>query len=441
MPVDLPNQSPPRWTRTQLGNLGAWSSGGTPSKARADYWLGNIPWVSPKDMKRFVLDDTEDHVSDAAATSGTRLVPAGSVFIVVRGMILAHTFPVCVAARPMTFNQDVKAIVPNGTTDGRFVAHWLNGRSDALLRLVTEATHGTKRLEQAELKAFGLDLPPLSEQRQIATILDTVDDAIRKTEQIIAKLKQVKQGLLHDLLTCGIDDNGELRNPERHPEQFKDSPLGRTPKGWEVVPLGHALSRIEAGKSPSCPDRPAQGNDWGVLKVSAVRPTGFQANENKVIVNPAHIDAALEVQHGDLLITRANTYELVGLTCLVEQPPPRLMLCDKTLRLVIDTEKADARFIFFTTQMPYVRAQIEICATGSSGSMKNIGQGAIRSLRIRLAPPLEQGAIAAQLSALDNRHASEVRSLAAARMVKAGLMEDLLAGRVRVTNLLESQTE
>jgi type I restriction enzyme S subunit len=294
-----------------------------------------------------------------------------------------------------------------------------------------------RRLTLKKIKSFTVPVPSLPEQRQIAAILDTIDDAIRKTEQIIAKLKQVKQGLLHDLLTRGIDDNGELRNPERHPEQFKDSLLGRIPRGWEVAPLGHTLSRIEAGKSPSCPDRPAQGNDWGVLKVSAVRPTGFRASENKVIVNAAHIDPSLEVQHGDLLITRANTYELVGLTCLVEQPPPRLMLCDKTLRLVADAEKGDVRFIFFTTQMPYVRAQIETCATGSSGSMKNIGQDAIRALRIRLAPRNEQSAIATHLGAIDSRIATEARSLGSARMLKIGLMEDLLTGRVRVTKLLE----
>ncbi len=80
-----------------------------------------------------------------------------------------------------------------------------------------------------------MPLPPLPEQRRIAEILDTLDEAIRKTEQVIAKLQQMKQGLLHDLLTRGIDDNGELRDPERHPEQFKDSPLGRIPRGGGPV--------------------------------------------------------------------------------------------------------------------------------------------------------------------------------------------------------------
>lgn len=291
-------------------------------------------------------------------------------------------------------------------------------------------------LSRSKLAATRLPIPPLQEQRQIAEILDTIDEAIRKTEAILAKLKQVKQGLLHDLLTCGIDDNGELRDPERHPEQFKDSPHGRIPRGWEVLPLGCVLERIDAGKSPSCPDRPAKGDEWGVLKVSSVRPTGFQARENKAIENQSLVNPEYEVLDGDLLISRANTYELVGLTCLVEMPPPRLLLCDKTLRLRTSTA-ADRRFLFYSTQMPYVRAQIEIHATGSSGSMKNIGQEAIRGLQTRLPQPQEQRHIATILQTHDQRVRCEEAEHKKLRNLKQGLMEDLLTGRVRVTPLLE----
>ena len=297
------------------------------------------------------------------------------------------------------------------------------------------------RVNLRNLLRFEVPAPPLPEQRQIAAILDTLDDAIRKTEQIIAKLKQVKQGLLHDLLTRGIDDNGELRDPDRHPEQFKESPLGRIPKRWTIGSLGDLLLRIEAGKSPSCPDRPAQGDEWGVLKVSAVRPTGFEPAENKALVTPSHIEPSSEVHDGDLLITRANTVELVGLTCLVEQPPPRLLLSDKTLRLVADPERADVRYLFYASQLPDVRAQIEIHATGSSGSMKNIGQRAIRALKLRRAPVSEQIETAGRLRAVDARHLAESRALQQFNMVKRGLAEDLLTGRVRVTSLLENASE
>jgi type I restriction enzyme S subunit len=95
-----------------------------------------------------------------------------------------------------------------------------------------------------DLSQVPIRVPPLPEQRRVAEILDTLDEAIRKTEQVIAKLQQMKQGLLHDLLTRGIDDNGELRDPDRHPEQFKDSPLGRIPERWEVLPLGQVAEML-----------------------------------------------------------------------------------------------------------------------------------------------------------------------------------------------------
>src|SRR5690606_3266369 len=82
---------------------------------------------------------------------------------------------------------------------------------------------------------------PLEEQQQVSKILDVVDEALRRTEQLVEKLKLAKQGLLHDLLTRGIDDNGELRDPIRHPEQFTDSPLGRIPRSWEAHPLRSCL--------------------------------------------------------------------------------------------------------------------------------------------------------------------------------------------------------
>ncbi|XYI04213.1 restriction endonuclease subunit S [Sorangium sp. So ce1128] len=291
------------------------------------------------------------------------------------------------------------------------------------------------RVNLGNLLRFCVPVPPVDEQEIIAEALDTLDDAILKTEQIVAKLKQMKQGLLHDLLARGIDENGELRDAERHPERFKDSSFGRIPTAWNVIPLGKMLAGIEAGKSPNCPDRPAAGDEWGVLKVSAVRPDGFRANENKVLLNTALANAAHEVRDGDLLITRANTYELVGLSCVVSNPPPRLLLCDKTLRLRAN-ECADREYLFFLLQIPYVRQQIENAATGSSGSMKNISQSAIRSLQIMAAPKEEQVAIASVLRASDCRIARERQRSEKLRLLKQGLMDDLLTGRVRVTPLL-----
>lgn len=385
-------------------------------------------------MKRFVLDDAEDHISDAAATSGTRLVPAGSVFIVVRGMILVHTFPVCVAARPMAFNQDVKAIVANGTTEGRFVAHWLSGRSDALLRLVTEATHGTKRLEQAELKAFGLDLPPLREQRQIAAILDTIDDAIRKTEQIIAKLKQVKQGLLHDLLTRGIDDNGELRDPEHHPEQFKDSRVGWIPRDWEVRSL-------DACVDPQAPIT------YGIVQAGPHVPdgipyirTGDMAGDRLALDGLLRTSARVAASYTR---SRVGTDEIV---CAIRAtvgkvlPVPRELdganLTQGTARIAPEPEM-NPGFLLWALRGQGMQRQFDLSVKGTTFREITLAQ-----LRLLLVPvPLsrsEQDRISLVMQRAVEREDTELADRHKLRLMKAGLMEDLLTGRVRVTKLLEN---
>src|SRR5262249_32606005 len=95
-----------------------------------------------------------------------------------------------------------------------------------------------------DLLSLALSYPDKSEQSRIAGVLDTVDEAIAMTEAVITKLKQVRTGLLHDLLTCGLDEYGQLHDPIAHPEQFQDSLLGSIPRGWEVLTLEALLARV-----------------------------------------------------------------------------------------------------------------------------------------------------------------------------------------------------
>src|SRR4249920_2005662 len=105
---------PAGWTRLTMGEVGRWFGGGTPSKANPRFWTGgNIPWVSPKDMKRDVITDAQDHITEEAVnSSATNLVKPGSVLVVVRSGILKHTLPVAIADREVALNQDLKAVLP-----------------------------------------------------------------------------------------------------------------------------------------------------------------------------------------------------------------------------------------------------------------------------------------------------------------------------------------
>lgn len=298
---------------------------------------------------------------------------------------------------------------------------------------------GTRtKLTQGELRHIEISLPEIQDQKKTAQILDTLDIAIRNTEAIIDKLNAVKQGLLHDLLTCGIDANGNLRPPQSEaPDLYKTSPLGWIPKDWDCRSVGTLLTTIEAGKSPSCPDMPAPSGRWGVLKVSAVHPDGFRPDQNKIIENIHFVNPEYEVRSGDLLITRANTPELVGMVCLVSSPQPKLMLCDKTLRMQVNSEIASKQYLFLCLQQPHVRTQIQSSATGTSMSMKNISQKAIRNLLVSTPPLREQISICARTEALASKLLFEIATCEKLRQKKSGLMNDLLTGHVRVTPLLE----
>lgn len=154
-----------------------------------------------------------------------------------------------------------------------------------------------------------------------------------------------------------------------------------------LVRLGSLLTGIDAGHSPDLEDSPAGPGEWGVLKVSAVREDGFHPEENKVVRDRGLFNPTICVHDGDLLITRANTAQLVGRSCIAENVPPGLMLCDKTLRLRVDERIIPTKYVHMALSLPEVRRQIEVAATGTSGSMKNISQQSIRQLMIPIDSP------------------------------------------------------
>ncbi|CAI07591.1 restriction modification system specificity subunit [Aromatoleum aromaticum EbN1] len=195
----------PKWEPTTLDGLVDLQSGGTPSKINLAFWNGSIPWVSAKDMKRLFLDDAEDHISAAAVDDGAKLVPAGTVLMLTRGMTLLKNVPICVLRREMSFNQDVKALLPKGETTGLFVALLLLGNKQRLLRMVDIAGHGTGKLNTDELKALKLAAPKPAEQQRIADFLSSLDAQIAAEADKLAALKIHKDGLMQQLFPSPVE--------------------------------------------------------------------------------------------------------------------------------------------------------------------------------------------------------------------------------------------
>jgi type I restriction enzyme S subunit len=187
------------WEPTIIDELATIQSGGTPSKSNPDYWGGTIPWVSAKDMKNVRLIDTEDHVTDVAAADGAKEVPAGTVLMLTRGMTLLKDVPICLLQRPMTYNQDVKALRPRKGVVSEFLAYLLLASKPSLRALVDIAGHGTGRLSTDELKKLELSKPTPAEQHRIADCLSALDVQIAGQAARHDALRTYKRGLMQQL--------------------------------------------------------------------------------------------------------------------------------------------------------------------------------------------------------------------------------------------------
>lgn len=156
-----------------LRDLVSVKGGGTPSKDNPFFWQGAIPWVSPKDMKRRKINDAIDHISeDATRYSPAKLIEPGAVLVVVRGMILAHTFPSGVLQVPAAINQDMKALVPNEALSAEYLCSVLWALNDQVLNLVEKSSHDTRKLETSKLINFNIPVPSHKEQQDVVNQLD-----------------------------------------------------------------------------------------------------------------------------------------------------------------------------------------------------------------------------------------------------------------------------
>ncbi|NJO27616.1 MAG: restriction endonuclease subunit S [Richelia sp. SL_2_1] len=257
---------PVDWEKVPIDSLGTIYSGGTPRRDQPSFWSGKIAWVTPGELTSLnnkYLTKTREFISELGLTSSSaQMLPSGSLLVTTRatiGLVVISKIPVCT-------NQGFKNIVPNKLTNSNFYYYLLKYIVSEMSRLAMGSTFD--EISRRDFSTIIVPRPEFQEQQKIAEILDTVDKAIALTQTHISKLKLAKAGLLHDLLTKGIDEHGELRNPTRNPQQFKDSSLGRIPKDWDVVNLESLCERITDGSHQS-----VTTSDTGIpfLYVSCVR--------------------------------------------------------------------------------------------------------------------------------------------------------------------------
>jgi type I restriction enzyme S subunit len=292
---------------------------------------------------------------------------------------------------------------------------------------------GRGGLSKAILEAVPIDLPPINEQQRISNILDTLDTAIRETEALIDKLKSIRQGLLHDLLTRGVDANGQLRSTQSEaPHLYKESPLGWIPRDWEVLRLDTVATR-GSGHTPS----KGVASYWngGVKWVSLAdshRLDQIYIHETDKEISELGIANSSAVLHpkGTVILSRdagIGKSAILGCDMAVSQHF-MTWLCG---------ERLNNLFLYFYLQRE--KPRFEAISIGST--IKTIGLPFFRSYEIAVPPRQEQDQTATILLKVEQDLSAHEAELGKLRQQKIGLMDDLLTGRVLVTPLLESMQQ
>jgi type I restriction enzyme S subunit len=192
------------WEETTLGELATFLSGGTPSRNNDGFWTGDIPWISASSLRCFEIWRSDSNVTKEAVVSGSKIAPVGSSLLLVRGSALHKEILCGLVIKPVCFNQDVKALVPYSQVVPRFLTMLIRGMADAMLKLVSSAGNTAGVLDTKLLKAFAIRLPTPNEQTAIATVLSDMDTEIGSLESKLAKAREIKQGMMQELLTGKI---------------------------------------------------------------------------------------------------------------------------------------------------------------------------------------------------------------------------------------------
>jgi type I restriction enzyme S subunit len=360
---------PAGWEAVPVGELGDWRGGGTPSKANPEYWLGEIPWVSAKDMKVYSLRDTQDHITQQAVEeSSTTVVGAGTVLLVARSGILKHTLPVAVTQVPAAINQDLKALTVGPGILPDYVAWAFRSLSQSILQSYTKSGTTVQSIEFERFKQFRVPIAPLVEQERIVAAIEEqfsrLDAAVDSMNRARARIGVLQRSLLNNLTHGGEDGN-------------------HLPRGWAWSTIG-ALKRSSFygprfssdlyGSEGPYVVRTSDISEWGGLDVSRAPRIGPDDATY----------AKYKLERGDLLVTRTGS---IGTLAIYDEDIPAIPGA-YLIQFRFDTAKVDPWFAFYCLKSPVCYAQL---LSGAAGvGRPNINAHAVDRIRIPVPPLTEQ---------------------------------------------------
>lgn len=455
------NNLPDNWAAAKLGDVCKTTSGGTPSRKREDYFQGDIPWVKSGELPDGPIVKIEEYITEEAVkNSSAKLFPPGSLLVAMYGATVGK---LGILNRDATTNQAVCAIFPTEVLDTKYLFWYLrNMRSD----LIAQAIGGAQpNISQGILRELVIPIAPLEQQKRIVAEIEKqfsrLDEAVANLKRVKANLKRYKAAVLKAAVEGRlVETEAELARRQgrdfetgeqllqrilkirrsqwqgngkyKEPAAPDMTGLPELPAGWVWTTVGVLLQDIEAGKSFKCEERPPTKNEVGVVKVSAVSWGEFDENESKTCREERMINERLLIRPGDFLFSRANTIELVGACVIAKKVTLSVMLSDKILRfrLLVGLNP----WVLYNLRSKFGRKEIESLATGNQESMRNIGQGRIRAIRVPLPSIDECGRIVTEVDRrLSQARKVEVQveiNLKRAERLRQSILQQAFTGRL-----------
>jgi len=434
-------EAPSDWIVKRLGQVAEVVSGNSLPKDLQTGEKGEYPVYKVSDMNtrgnEKYLGTSANYLSaEEIDEAGHSLHPAGSTVLPKVGAALL-TNKRRILSKQSSFDNNIMGWVPWEVND-EFL-YYVASATD--LRGVSQMG-AVPSISKSIAQKLKIPYPPLPEQRKIASVLYAVDQAIQKTEEIIQQAKRVKRGLMQEVLSYGLDNKGNIRNPERDPQDFQELDLGgfeerlvengRIPKSWEYVPLESCLSDFVSGAAISSGEFSesgfpvvAKGDVTGdeIIELSSDRqyvPEGIAEKYSKSVVDPTYMVVSLRD-----LVPSAPT---VGSASFVKAES-EFLLAQGAYGLLADEKKLDPKFFVSLTRSHYFRSYMKRMAVGST--QVHVRSSEYKKMHIPLPPIEEQRRISSLLTSIDEENRGARRESDRLRRLKKGLMQDLLTGEVR----------
>lgn len=413
---------PEGWSVRSLPEVCSMRSGGTPPKTDPSLWSGTMPWVSGKDLKAPRLHDAIDHITPEAAEDFSKVAPAGSVLVLVRGMGLANGFALSLIERPMAFNQDLKALTPKEGLSGAFLMHALTYAGARMLRNVADAAHGTKRLSQDDLDNFRLPIPPIDEQRAIAEVLDRALASLDVEHRELRCSEEIKRSAMTELFTRGLRGEGQ-----------KETEIGPVPESWNVIEFKDVREWLQYGTSVHCT---LEEKRYPVLRIPNVEPGRVNPTELKYCDLSDDEAQKYLLRDGDLLFIRTNgVIDRLG-SCAVYRGTPRTSLFASYLIRARLKGTVDPRYIAYFYGSTLGSSLVAGRATPAADGKYNLNTGTIDSLPLALPSNLDQQReVVAILDAIDRKIDLHQKRRSVFGALFKTLLHKLMSGEIRVARL------